>query len=267
MKLKAEQIRWRQFTRHGDAVFRSLGREIRIGVLSVATLTFATPQSATAATALDTQYRCDTGETATEDDSGDSIDLALLQHGDLLFLVASQQRSDVAAAIADVTEGIDLLPVTHVAIVCKQGDATFALEASGHNGVWLTPIDSFFCHAPHSRDGRPLVVAGRLKDTSNVDVSVSKALTYVGRPYDDLYSPTDSAIYCSELVQLAYHDSEGTPVFPLQPMSFHDASGKVTDFWREYYRRRGLEVPEGHPGTNPGALSRSERIEIIHRFY
>lgn len=48
MKLKKEAVCWRQFTRHKDAIFLSLGREIRIGVLSVATLAFATPDSAVA---------------------------------------------------------------------------------------------------------------------------------------------------------------------------------------------------------------------------
>ena len=49
-KLKADVIRWHQFTRHGDAVFLSLGREIIISTLSVATLLTATLQTAQAQT-------------------------------------------------------------------------------------------------------------------------------------------------------------------------------------------------------------------------
>ncbi|MBQ9641538.1 MAG: TonB-dependent receptor [Bacteroidaceae bacterium] len=52
LKLKADTICWHQFSRRHDAIFRSLGKEIRIGVLSVATLAYATPQSATAQTAM-----------------------------------------------------------------------------------------------------------------------------------------------------------------------------------------------------------------------
>ncbi len=48
--LKQPVIRWKQFTRHGDAIFRSLGREIIISSLSVATLTFAVPTTAHAQT-------------------------------------------------------------------------------------------------------------------------------------------------------------------------------------------------------------------------
>lgn len=50
MKLKADVIRWHQFSRKNDAVFRSLGREIVIGTLSVATLLVATPHTAQAQT-------------------------------------------------------------------------------------------------------------------------------------------------------------------------------------------------------------------------
>ena len=48
LKLKASTIRWQQFSRRSDAIFLSLHKEIAIGILTAATLTFATPHSATA---------------------------------------------------------------------------------------------------------------------------------------------------------------------------------------------------------------------------
>ncbi|MDO4994843.1 MAG: TonB-dependent receptor [Bacteroidales bacterium] len=50
LKLKADVVRWHQFSRRNDAVFRSLGREIVIGTLSVSTLLVATPHTAQAQT-------------------------------------------------------------------------------------------------------------------------------------------------------------------------------------------------------------------------
>lgn len=44
---KVNAIKWTKFTRRADAIFMSLNKEISIGVLSVATLSFATPASAT----------------------------------------------------------------------------------------------------------------------------------------------------------------------------------------------------------------------------
>lgn len=49
---KQEAIVWHHFTRHGDAIFLSLKKEINIGVLSVATLAVACPESAAAQMAM-----------------------------------------------------------------------------------------------------------------------------------------------------------------------------------------------------------------------
>ena len=52
-KVRSGGVRWHQFTRRSDAIFLSMHREISIGVLSVATLTFAVPSSATGKMACD----------------------------------------------------------------------------------------------------------------------------------------------------------------------------------------------------------------------
>ncbi len=177
-----------------------------------------------------------------------------LCEGDLLFCVSPDGN-----AITDVTAGIDGRRIDHVAILHHEKDATFALEAV-HRGVVLTPMDSFLLH----RDS--LVLVGRLRDTVGVVASVQRALAFLGRPYDFFFMPDDSAFYCSELVQKCYRDAAGELVFPPIPMSFHDKTGKVTPYWKEYYARHGMEVPEGWPGSNPGQLSRSDKVCILGWF-
>ncbi len=268
---KTEAIVWRQFTRHGDSIFLSLGKEIRIGVLSVATLAAACPDSAAAMMAMNHHQQADEEQTCTAATSGgedEPLDLTALQHGDLLFNVVSPSRDGIAKAIVTVTEGVDLQQVSHVAIVCKEADGKFyALEATTRHGVCLTPIDSFLLHSDHSPEGLPLLLLGRLKDPSHVAASVEKAKTYLGRPYDFQYEPSDSAIYCSELVHYSYFSSTGEMLFPQQPMSFHDQTGQVTQFWKDYYQQWNMAVPEGEPGTNPGGISRSDKINIIGKFF
>lgn len=66
LKLKACSIRWHKFSRRSDAIFMSLHREISIGILTVATLTFATPQNSVARTVM--------GETAKSEDAGIKLD-------------------------------------------------------------------------------------------------------------------------------------------------------------------------------------------------
>ncbi len=268
---KPEAIRWHHFSRHGDAIFLSLKKEIRISVLSVATLAVTCPNSSAARMAMNqhpTSVEQINNASASSSGGEDNLlDLTALQHGDLLFCVASPSRDGIAQAIVTVTEGIDLQRVSHVAIVCIESSGTYALEASGEHGVWLHPINAFFDHCDHTSAGNPMVLLGRLKDTSNVAASVEMAKTYLGRPYDYQYMPSDSALYCSELIHFSYFDTEGKEIFPQVPMSFHDKSGNIPSFWKDYYRQWNMSVPEGWPGTNPGGISRSEKIEMIGKFF
>lgn len=183
---------------------------------------------------------------------GNAQDFAFLQEGDLLFVC-----SDSANAITEVTSGVEQLPIDHVGIVHRiggDGGPLFVIEAVKPT-VCLTPIDSFMCEGPQ-------ILVGRVNVAMDVRKSVRQCLLMVGKPYDDLYLPGDSAVYCSELVQLNYVNPDGDLIFDTIPMSFHDATGRVTDYWQEFYSRRGMAVPEGLPGTNPGELSRRPQVTI-----
>ncbi len=234
-----DRCRWRRFSHKGYAPFQSLHREVSIGVLGVAMLGSCT-------------YVRPPGQIQQP-----------LQQGDLLFCIEAGESQGLGSAIAAVTEGIDRQSITHVAIVV---DTITVLEASPHEGVRVIHLSDFLAEADHGADGRPLVLAGRLRDTTGVALSVQRALQYVGRPYDWLYQPTDSAIYCSELVQLSYRRPDGSDIFAPEPMSFSDSTGHIAPYWQQHYAEQGLAVPEGEPGTNPGALSRHEALIIHYEF-
>ncbi|SFW18710.1 Permuted papain-like amidase enzyme, YaeF/YiiX, C92 family [Prevotellaceae bacterium HUN156] len=167
-----------------------------------------------------------------------------LKSGDLLFHVVSQGN-----AITDVTPGM----IDHVAIVMSRDSV---IEAVG-KGVKMTPIDSL-----RQQDGHYLV--GRVKGIDSKQ-SIANAKHYFGRPYDRLYLPNNDAIYCSELVQLSFVDKHGKRLFSPIPMSFHDTTGRITDYWRQFYAKHQLEVPEGEPGTNPGELSQRTNVKLKGR--
>ena len=143
--------------------------------------------------------------------------------------------------------------IDHVAIVVSKDSV---IEAVGR-GVKTTPLDSL-------RNQEGFYLVGRVK-RANRKRSLDNARRYLGRKYDYLYLPDNEDIYCSELVQLAYVNKKGQPLFTTIPMSFHDQSGRITDYWTQFYAERGLEVPEGQPGTNPGELSQRSLVSIIGR--
>lgn len=227
---------WRRFSHKAYAAFQSLHREVRIGVLGVAMLSACTFVSKPVSTRQ------------------------ILQTGDLLFCLETQDDG-LGGAIAAVTEGVGQQQISHVAIAVNDRQV---VEATPRWGVRIITVSQFLAEAHHAADGSPLVVVGRLKDTTGVVASVDRALQYVGLPYDTLYLPDESAIYCSELVQLSYRRQDNTPVFEQQPMSFSDSSGQILPYWIDLYAAHGMQVPEGLPGTNPGALSRDTSIYIIN---
>lgn len=184
----------------------------------------------------------------------------MLREGDLLFCINATGN-----AITDVTEGTEKLNIDHVAIAHYRGDSLYALEAV-KQGVVLTKIDSFMKR--NSRNASlPQVLACRLRDTTGVWRSVSRALTHLGKPYDYNFMPDDERIYCSELVQKSYVNAKGKLIFSPIPMSFHDRNGRITDYWKAYYGQQGLRVPEGKQGSNPGDLSRRKELTVVYRFY
>lgn len=176
-------------------------------------------------------------------------DLGKLRSLDLLFVV-----SQASNAITEVTTGIDGYQIDHVGIVRKENGKTTVIEAV-YEGVREVSIDDFMRSAPVILVGRPTKPFDKQQTIVNV-------MSLVGRPYDFVFKTGLEAVYCSELVSESYVDRHGEKLFPPVAMSFHDANGSITPYWIDFYSRRGMDVPEGAPGTNPGELSRREAIKI-----
>ena len=168
-----------------------------------------------------------------------------LREGDLLFHVAEKNN-----AITEVTPGM----IDHVAIVIG---ADSVIEAVG-KGVVITPLDSLL-----SQPGRYVAASVRKCDRRQ---SVARAREYLGRAYDYLYLPDNDDIYCSELVQFAFVDRKGQRIFKPIPMSFHNDEGQITDYWKTFYARHNMEVPEGWPGTNPSEMSQRKEVKMKHKW-
>lgn len=202
--------------------------------------------------------------------SNGNVSISGIKDGDLLFVVNGNGNN-----ITKVTKGVDGLGIDHVAVFADGN----IIEAIPEYGVMESPLDSFMIRLT---DGESVLV-GRVEGL-DVDASVANARRFLGKPYDDIFMPSDSAIYCSELVQKSFVfkrrnqrpqrlGSGGCDrnacklIFGTIPMSFHDSTGNVTEFWTKFYASRGLTVPEGEPGTNPGQLSRDSNVEIIGKLF
>jgi hypothetical protein len=186
--------------------------------------------------------------------------------GDLLF--QDIDCGPLCDAIETVTAGIDGAKFSHVGIVVVTDSGNYVLEAISA-GVKFTPYPEFLARSTDSLD-RPKVIVGRLKNKyqSYIAQAVSNMEKYLGKTYDTVFSIDNDAYYCSELIYAGFKEATGDPgFFRLDPMTFK-APGENTYFpaWKKYFEDLGVKIPENEPGLNPGGISKSDKIEIVHVF-
>ncbi len=188
-----------------------------------------------------------------------------LEPGDLLF--QDLDGSPLCEAIEKVTDGVDGADFSHVGMVTEVDDEILVIEAVSA-GVVETPLEDFLARSKDD-DGGSRVLVGRLDEEYRrfIPDAVAVARSFLGRPYDYPFEMGNDAFYCSELVYEAFRQAAGEPLFELAPMTFNDPdTGEPFPAWVDYYRERGVPIPEGEPGLNPGGMSRSPRLAIVHAY-
>lgn len=187
-----------------------------------------------------------------------------LQAGDLLF--QDLDGSSLSDAIEEVTAEEKPLSFSHVGImVSSEKEGLVVLEAIGE-AVQYTSLDSFLTRSLNT-DRMPKVRVARLNKQHQV--RINQAMLYgrslIGFPYDPIYLMSDSTYYCSELIyEMLKHSGDGSEIFKLDAMTFKDAkTGKFHPVWVDYYKKLGVEIPEGEPGCNPNGMSESKEIDWV----
>jgi hypothetical protein len=189
-----------------------------------------------------------------------------LKEGDLLF-----QDSDCGPfceAIEKVTFGYKGAKFSHIGMLIKDKEGLKVMEAISA-GVVLTPIDSFL-NRSFDQESNPKVMVGRLKPRNQV--LIPRAIDFIYRKmtkeYDDVFDMENDKYYCSELIYDAFKSANNNiPIFALKPMTFKDPETNLTfSIWEKYFEELNYPIPEGAPGINPGGISTSKFIEIVHLY-
>lgn len=209
----------------------------------------------------------------TSCNSSDNNDFQL-QIGDILF--QDLDSSPLCDAIEIVTPGYNNNNFSHIGIIVELGDPNCinpnyiyednirVLEAIP-NKVTTSRLDSFLNRSIDSNE-KPKVIVGRLKKRYQYSIldAVKFLKNKIGIEYDDYFIKDNNKYYCSELIYEAF---EKDSVFRLYPMTFIDPiTNNTMNLWQEYYNELETKIPEGEPGINPGIMSISENIKIVHKY-
>lgn len=188
-----------------------------------------------------------------------------LRPGDLLF-----QDSDCGpfcTSIEKVTFGYQGAKFSHVGMVINDQQENIQVIEANTQGVIITPLKKFLNRSKDSQ-GNSKVIVGRVDDNhqSLIPSAIKFANTKLGLEYDEIFDVNNNKYYCSELIYDAFkYAHNDIPLFYLKPMTFIDPdTGKTFPIWADYYKALGTSIPEGKPGLNPGSISLSKYIEIVH---
>ena len=197
-----------------------------------------------------------------------------LEIGDILF--QDLDDSPLCNAIELVTPGYNGGNFSHIGIVSSVGD--FYSENPDYNpleytkiteaipgGVQITSIDSFL-NRSYDKNKKPKVIVGRIKP--KYKQSINNAIKFlkdkIGEEYDQSFILNNNQYYCSELIYEAFKKDS---IFELRPMTFlHPKTKDTLPVWIDYYKDLGIKIPENKLGINPGTMSLSKKIDIVH-FY
>lgn len=149
LKNKPGIIKWKRFTRKGYAVFASLGREIVISVLSVATLSFAVPTTAQAQTSTNGNEQDLRNDTLPElEVTATKLPLPMNQAARIVNVITSEQIQSCPALSVN-----DLLKFSSSVDVRQRGPFGIQTDVSVNGGTHdqaTILLNGVYCSSPQT---------------------------------------------------------------------------------------------------------------------
>ncbi|PRD56864.1 hypothetical protein C5749_06505 [Sphingobacterium gobiense] len=185
-----------------------------------------------------------------------------MRHGDLLFVGA--QSENLSGAINRVTQRTSSTAFDHVGLIEIVYGFPHILHASSKKGSIKEPLDSLI---KGNHGDNKLFAIYRIDSIyqNAIPKALTKAHQMLGKPYNWSYTLNDSSYYCSDFMERAFRH---IGLFQLEPMTFKNPkTGDFDEFWKIFYAKQGMEIPEGELGCNPNGLAASRNIHYIGSFH
>lgn len=196
-----------------------------------------------------------------------SQDLPELQRGDVIFQTS---RSGQSLAILEATGS----RYTHVGIIdFDDRGAPMVLEAA--QTTRATPLSEWI-----TRGVGQAVAIYRLEGLDGAEaLAVTRAARqHIGKGYDPYFYRSEDALYCSELVHIAFRDALGLRLGKVQTLADLDlgsaaARDLISDRWPSHPAcadgaaqdaESCLALIRAEPLVTPEALAQDARLRLIH---
>ena len=179
-----------------------------------------------------------------------TLSAPVVRDGDIIF---QQSVSFQSKALEIATRS----PYTHCGLVFHKDEKPYVFEAV--RTVSWTPLENWI-----QRGVGGHYVVMRLKDSLEAGKAHSlrtAALAFEGKGYDLLFSWSDEAIYCSELVWKAYDKALAIQLVPLK--TFRDYELDHDEVQRIVKERFKYDIPWDEQAVAPADLMESDRLEVV----
>jgi len=181
-----------------------------------------------------------------------------LENGDLLFI--NINCGGMCDAINAVTNGYNNNDFNHMGLVVSTNNKDFFVYEAIGSAVVKTPLKDFLKYTKNT------IYVGTLKRkyASLIPKAISFCEEQLGVPYDDDFLYDNGKYYCSEFIYDAFKfANKNKPFFKLFPMTYKEPkSDNFFPVWTAHFAKRGIEIPEGKPGCNPGGMSLDKKITL-----
>jgi hypothetical protein len=186
--------------------------------------------------------------------------------GDLIF--QDIDCGPICDAIESVTSSYNDYNISHIGMVYKTENGQVMILEAMDQGVVLNPLDSFLSRSSdHNGKAKAFVARLKKKYRKLIPDIIKKSNQYIGKPYDPVFDIHNDSYYCSELIWYLYRDANNKALFPLQNMTFKNPdSDSFNGFWVHYFLEMDMQIPEGEKGINPGAISGSDKLKVVHHY-
>ncbi|KAI6186582.1 Betaine-aldehyde dehydrogenase family protein [Aphelenchoides besseyi] len=185
--------------------------------------------------------------------------------GDLVFFrrLLNNQQSTTSFETAVIDVAVIDSDVYHVGMIVNEEDIVHSIP---DRGVVLQPLKQAI------EQLHPDVV-----EVGKMDVTIEHKMEALGfamkevdhAEYNDLFMPdcinsrNRRSFYCCQLVVFAYTAAFSLPSpFLNHRLNFKDKTGKIAEFWIDYYRKRNRDVPQDQPGSHPSKLRASSCVKL-----